>query len=324
MNQLQGIQWQVIADKGPGVPGLLLYLIPKIIAVRKNLFLVLVVSLLSISLFSCKDKPKGPDYTIRMRLAPGDSFHHRIDVTMNSGFSTGGQKMGMNMGMNTDISFYVMGDSANLTPIRMTYNKSKFSMEVSGLPGGQSQQPYLDKVGNRMEGKSVTMLLNKKYEIVDVVGFADLLPADSADSPTSNAEYKQMFSKEQVNNMMGMMFQAYPDKPVKVGESWEKEIETGIAGLGMKMKSRFKLMDVKDGIAIIDIKSSYKGKGNVQKGTVPLDMDMEGEQNGSMRINLSTGYLVDADYKIAIDAEASLMGQKVPYSISGRTVMKGE
>jgi hypothetical protein len=295
--------------------------------VRKYFILALVMSVTTNAFVGCKEKLKGPEYTIKMRLNPGDSFKHRIDVTMNSGFSMSGQKMGMNMGMNSDITFNVLGDSAGLTMIRMTYDKAKFNMEITGLPDGQIPTKTMENAGKKVEGKSITMLLNKKNEIVDVVGFADLMKRDSLQAPDSigNAEdYKKMFSKEQINSMMGMMFNAYPDKPVRIGESWEKEIETGIAGIGMKMKSKFKLMDVKNGIAIIDMKSSYKGKGKIEQGKMPVEMDMDGEQSGTMRVKISDGYLVDSDFKMAIDAEASVMGQKVPYSVSGRTVMKGE
>jgi len=137
-------------------------------------------------------------------------------------------------------------------------------------------------------------------------------------------QVKKMFSKEQMNSMLAMMFQMYPDKPVKVGETWEKEIETSLSEVKMKMKGKYTLKSVKDGVAYIDIKGNFSGKGSMNQNGMNIDMDMDGDQTGQMSIGLADGYLKDSDYKMDMEAKMNVMGQKVPMTIKAKYLMKGK
>ncbi len=292
---------------------------------KNRIALLLVSILLCFFIPSCKQKPKGPAYTIKMRLAPGDNFRQDMDASVKTGFKMGSVDMGMNMDMNFNMKFEVLGDSAGLTRIKMTYEKAKFGMEFHGVPGANdAPTEAFDTVGKKIEGKSIVLLVNKKYEIEEVIGFNEMAYGDSLEMEVYDEQTKKMFSKEQLNSMMGIMFQVYPDKPVKVGESWEREALTGMAGLKMNMKNRYKLLEVKDNIATIQLRSSYKGKGKIEQTGMELEMDMDGEQKGTITIDLRTGYLKSADQTMDVDARANIMGQKIPYKVTGHTKMKGE
>jgi hypothetical protein len=167
------------------------------------------------------------------------------------------------------------------------------------------------------------MLINEKNEIVDVTGFEEVMIGDNFEEAT-RLQMKKMFSKEQMNSMLGMMFQMYPDKPVKAGESWEKEIETAIAEVKMKLKAKFKLKSVKDGVAFIEVSGKFNGNGSMNQNGVEADMDIQGEQDGQMSIGLADGYMKSNDYTMDMKASMNVMGQKVPMTIKAKYLMKGK
>ena len=291
----------------------------------KKILPILVLLIFGIIFFSCKSKDKGgsgPAYTLKMRLAQGDKFGQDMDMTMDMNLSS--MNMGMSMKMNMAVEMEVLGDSAGLKKIRFTYTKAKMSMDMTGMPEtGMNTDDILDKAAERMLGKSIILLLNKDNDIVDVTGFTEMMNDSYYDDPTSSEQVKKMFSKDQINSMMGLMFQMYPDHPVRVGDTWEKESDMGMGPLKMRMKNKFKLKQVGNGIATIEIETKYNGKGKMEQGNMSVDMDMNGTQSGEIGVGLDDGYLEGADYKIKVKAKAKVMGQKMAYDMHGSYLMKG-
>jgi hypothetical protein len=282
---------------------------------------------LSILFVSCKNEGgSGEAYTIKMRLAPGDHFKQEMDMTMDMGIDMMGQSIKNEMGMKMMMDFDVLGDTNNLKKVKMTYGESKMTMKMN-MPGteGMDMDSIMNESSKRIEGKSILIFLDNNNKIVSVEGYDELIAGsfdDEADEAVKQ-QFKKMFSKEQANSMLGMMFQMYPDKPVKVGESWEKEIETTMAEIKMTMKGKYTLKSVKDDVANILVAGKFSGKGSMNQNGMNLDMDMDGDQNGQMNIGLKDGYLLDSDYKMDLKANMNVMGQKVPMTIKAKYMMKG-
>lgn len=284
----------------------------------------LILCLFSLSLFgilspSCNNnKGSGEAYTIKMRLNPGDKFGQDMDMNMKMGFSPMGQEMEMNMAMKTTTAFDVTADSAGMKQLLMTYKKMDISTKMK-TPEGTKDVGSSD-VGNRFVGKVIKLSMNSKNEIVDVEGF-DAAMADSL-NPEVSAQMKQFFSKDQLNNMFGMAFQMYPDGPVHVGDTWEKEMEVGVAGIKMKVKANYELKSVTNGVAHINVDGKINGKGSMAQNGIGVSMDMDGTQKGSFDIGLSNGYLKESQVKMDIKANMEAGGQKVPMTMTGYYIMK--
>lgn len=274
---------------------------------------------------ACNNKPTGEAYTLKMRLATGDSFKQDMDMLMTTKVETMGQKIENEMGMKMLMNFEVLGDTAGLKKIRMTYEDAKMSMKLKGMPGSDEMNTdsLMNMSSERIKGKGVTLLVNANNEVVDVEGFDELMTNDQLDA-TTQLQIKKMFSKEQMNGMFGMMFQMYPEKPVRVGESWDKNISTQIGEIKITMKGKYKLKAVNNDVATIDIFGDFSGKGDMSQGQMDMSMDIKGSQDGQMNIGLKDGYLKDADYKIDMKGEMSAMGQKVPMEIKGKYMIKGK
>lgn len=293
---------------------------------KKLLFSLPVISLVLVSILSCNQQGSGEAYTLKMRLAKGDSFRQELDMDMDMSFEMMGQKITMDMGIKSSNDFEVLADSANLKNIMMTYRKSEMKMDMKGMPGAENMDmnEIMNETGRKLEGKQVIIRLNDKNEIVDAEGMEAVIWGDSTETPEVREQMKQMFSKEQMNNMFGMMFNIYPDKPVKVGDTWTRQLQTGFSNVKMTMDMKYKLKSVKDGIAYIDVDGDIKTKGTMKSGPADIEMEMKGGQKGQMNVSIADGYLKDGQYTMDIDAEMGMQGMKVPMKIKGNYLVKGK
>ena len=281
----------------------------------------------SILIQSCGNNKdgSGDTYTLKMRLAPGDKFKQQMDVEMETGLEAMGNKMNTTVVMNTLVAFEVQNDSGNLKVLKMTYEDMKMSMKTDNpQAAGINMDSILAKSMEPIKGKSASIVINEKNEVVDVRGFDNLMTNEEM-SDEARMQMQKLFSKDQLNKTFGLMFQMYPDKPVKVGETWVKQVETEIANAKIKVEVEYKLASVKDGVAYLDLNGKISGKGNFsESGAEGIEVDMKGTQDGKISIGLADGYVKDGDFKMDIDAAMEMMGQKMPMKLKGKYLIQGK
>ncbi len=262
----------------------------------------------------------GNGYDIKMRLNKGDKFSQNTEMDMDMNMTIAGMAKDMKMKMSTGSSFEVGDSSAAGKDVKITYNKMNIKMDM-GLGAGVNTDSIMNQTTKGIIGKSVVITLAHN-KITDVKGF-DSLSVNSGDTASVKLMQK-MFSKESLNNAFGIMFNIYPNKKVKEGESWTADNIMDVSGMNMKVKTKYTLLRVKNDIAEISIEGTIDSKGNMTQGGMNVDMDMKGTQKGKMNIKLSDGYLSSGNYDMDIEAGMNIMGQKMPLKMKAIAVMTGE
>ncbi len=274
-----------------------------------------IICLLAILNFSCNNGPKGDAYTIKMRLKQGDSFNHNTKMKMDMAMNVPGHPIGMQVGMNAFVRFDVTGSVGENKELKLTYTDMNMTMDMgNSMPATVNMDSILKQGAKRVIGKSVIMEMSPKNEIVDVKGFDSLMVNTDSDA-ASQKMMEQMFSKDQMNSLFGVMFNMYPGKAVKVGESWTAKNKLNVNNMDMLVNAKYTLVGVKNGIADIDLDGVIDGTGKMNQGGMALDVSMKGSQKGMLTIKLDDGYLQNGSYKMDIKAEMEMMGQKVPMTI---------
>ena len=286
----------------------------------KKIFHLLVLLALSASFFyACNSGGGGETYTIKMRLNKGDTF--RQDMQTDMAMNTGGMEMKMKMDIGT--SFLVESNEPGNKVLKITYTNMNTSLDVGKFNGGViTSDSAIKKSNNSVIGKTITVNLSKDNEITNISGLDELMNSQTDDS-ASKEMMKKMFSKDQVNNLFGMMFSMYPKKPVKIGDSWNGNTTTNIAGMDIKIDIKYTLLSVKNGLAEIDVNGSVSGGGEMIKESSGMKMDMSGTQKGTLTIRMDNGYPHSGSYKMDMKAEMQMMGQKIPMTVKLNHTMKG-
>lgn len=262
----------------------------------------------------------GEAYTIKMRLNKGDQFNNNIK--MNTEMTAAVMTMKMNMAFDTKFEVLESTDTGKV--LQLTYTKADAHMDMGSLGSiGNAADSILQNTYKKMVGKSIRMTLTPDYKISSVSGFDSLVVSDMADE-MSRQTVEKMFSKDQLNNTFGMYFNLYPSKPVKVGDTWESETSMSLADINMKVKIKYKLASVKNGVADIDVDGVIDGSGTMNKGSNSMNMNMSGTQKGTMSVNLSDGYLINGGYKMDVKADMEMMGQKIPMTLKADYTVSGK
>jgi hypothetical protein len=290
---------------------------------KLSLSALALITLCAICFIACNSAGSGEAYNIKMRLNNGDSFNHDIKMNMQMNTAAMGQSIDMKMTMDAGIGFNVLNGSGENKELTMTYKKMQMGMNM-----GQMQQAanintdsIMNEQTKKMVGKSVGITLSPKNEIINVKGFDSV--ANASEDPAVQEMMKKMFSKEELNSMMGMMFSMYPGKPVKVGDTWSNTASMNIANIDMKVKMNYKLIGVKNGLADIDVDGVIDGKGNMNQSGIKLEMAMSGTQKGTLTIKMDDGYLKNGAYKMDVKADMEMMGQKIPMTMKADYTLSG-
>lgn len=285
----------------------------------KHYLPLLAYSCLLLVIFSCNNKSApGEAYTLKMRLAAGDTFNQNMDMGMKMNFEAAGQKLEMTMDMKVDMAFKVTAASEGSRDLTLTYKNMEVQTEMKGMEGMNKQMN--NEALKNIIGKTVTLKINNKNEITDVVGFEEALLSDTTNLAARNM-IKEMFTKEKMNSLFSMMFQLYPEKPIRVGDEWEREVKTAMAGLDMKVLGKYTLISVKDSVATIKMDGKYIADGKMAEG---MEMKMDGTQTGEVNLKLADGYLKNSQIKIDLDGSMKVMGQNVPVKMKGNYIIKGD
>lgn len=283
----------------------------------KFLFIVSVVFLVG-----CKSEK---EYTLKMRLSKGDHFSQKQKSDMKMSFAMMGQNFDSKMKMDGAMDFDVLDSTATENNIRVTYTKMEMSSEMGGINGAPTQAAdSMARIqAKNIEGRSIILTLDKQNKITNVSGFDSIYSAQAKDEKIVKM-MKEFFSKESVNSMFGYLFNMYPNHPVKIGDSWKKQMEMNMAGLEMTIDYTYTLTDVKDNKANIKIDGIIKGNGKMKVMAMELDAKMDGSQKGTMAVNLENGYMGDGNYKMDMKADIDIKGQKMSMKMNGDYLIKGE
>jgi Family of unknown function (DUF6263) len=279
-----------------------------------NLYFLITVAFSAV-LFSCNDGLSGEAYTIKMRMNKADTFHQNIKMDMNMKMNVMGQAMDMKMNMDAGITFEVTDTTATSKELKLTYTKMHMGMDMGNKAmAAINMDSIMNASIEKMIGKAVLIELSSSNEITQVKGFDSLL-LNSSDNEASKQMMEKMFSKDQMNNMFGMMFSMYPGKPVKVGETWTSKSKVNLANIDMQINIKYKLVGVKNGLADIDVDGIIDGKGDMKQNGMSIGMTMSGTQKGMLTIKMKDGYLENGSYKMDVKADMEMAGQKVPMTI---------
>jgi hypothetical protein len=284
--------------------------------IKKKLF-IFRISLFALLIFLFNSSVFSQVYTIKMNLNPGDTFNY--NMTMNMGIST--QGMDIRMDIETGCLFKVISNNDS-KELQMSYTKMNMSTDMNGGPANSVSDSILKAVTKQFIGKSVILKFSDDNQVTEVIGL-DSLMVNSEQSEIYQQTVKQLFSKDQINNLFGIMFSMYPKNPVKIGDSWNVDPTVNVNGINMTINITYTLAEIKNGLANITLDAVINSKGEIKNSTMDIPVTMNGTEKGTIAINLSDGYMHNAAYKMDLDAVMEASGQKIPMTLKGDYLLTG-
>ncbi|HEU4471153.1 MAG TPA: DUF6263 family protein, partial [Flavisolibacter sp.] len=262
----------------------------------KGLRIILSLSLIASVIVNQGCSNDSEAKVLKFNLEKGKGYRYTMNTKMNQ--EMGGQKMATEM--KFDYRFEVVNDSADVKTVKATYDRLAMNMS---LPNGDvnvdTDQPVADSITGEnpaammqgmfgaMKGKSFTLKVDAEGNILSVEGITEMAEAMVSSMKVDEslkAGMRQMFvaqfNDESMKQNFAPAFNIYPNKPVKVGDSWDKKVTLQMGG-SMSFNTTYTVKKIEGDNVTVGSKSSI----NIQGVT--------GDQTGEFVIDAKTGLMED-------------------------------
>jgi hypothetical protein len=275
----------------------------------------LFIAFLSIAFIatSCGGKTKGGsdgpgssgEIELKLNLTKGTKYDMKISMVSNAEMNMMGQAVSTTSDMNMGMDYEVVDvlPSGNFL-VRSTFKTIKLTGETMGM-----KYDYDSETGKAtgMQAEQMQQSMKKKigeYTEMEMAKNGTIVSTKMSPGLSDGKSNKK-------GGFENFNYTIFPEKKIKVGDTWESDIEQEMEGMVLVLKSKYKLVSVKDGLAeismdgTIDIKPGGKGK-------------ISGTQTGTSKIEIATGMNKEMIMDQNIDMELDDMGMKMPMKLKNK------
>jgi len=144
------------------------------------------------------------------------------------------------------------------------------------------------KMFSIIKGKSFTMQVNEKGEVVSVAGFDKIgeavvnemnLPEEM--KSMMRQRFQKQFNDEAVKQMFSQSFDVFPNKYVKAGDNWKKN--TNLSALKQDVATVYTVKSIKGSRVFLNGESRLRSSDGKNSGT----------QTSKLIIDVRTGLMID-------------------------------
>lgn len=236
--------------------------------------------------------------------------------------------------MSTYYSMLVTEDDGALKTIKTTFDRFKMNMGVMGMQiEVDTEKPFVggsdtsaadnplamvNRLLGAIKGQQFVMKVDAEGKVQDVQGFqemgmkiADSLGLDEAKKKEMLQSFSQQFNEKNIKEQFERVLYIFPNKEVKVGDSWQKTTTTS-GPMGGKYRSTYTVTEIEGDMVTLEEKTKIESDNEQLK--------LSGEQTGELVVDSRTGLVVSADMDMNMETTSS--GTKV--TMKGKTKIKGE
>jgi FKBP-type peptidyl-prolyl cis-trans isomerase len=253
----------------------------------------------------------------RLRLKQGQSYGLRMLSEQKIVQTINGRQINITQVIGFDMRYDVLkvDEAGNLT-VKFSYTGATFMMNGpmgnleydSSVPGDKIADPV--KGIAAMVGQSLQLTMSPAGRVLAIQGIDAMMDKmiKAVDTPDANmreliqGQMKAQFNTESIKKMTESSAAVYPDKPVAIGESWNRNAAFAAMGSpSLAMQSTYTLKDRRDGIAIIDSEAKMGGDANaptVKVGMMDVKNELSGEMKSSLELEEATGWIRKSDGRL--------------------------
>jgi hypothetical protein len=263
---------------------------------------------------------QGETHKLEWKLKEGEVFYNKTSVVMDQTIEVMGQTIDQKIEMRTVLKFKVKSVKAGATVVEMTYIENK--IDAAGLPGAN--------IGDKLKDVTFTATLDDKMKVTKLEGYDKFLDALADGDAAQKKLMKAMMPEETIRQAFGQTFAIAPDKPVAVGDKWERTDKMALGPLGnVEAKSTFKLDSVKGDTATISLKGDLTFKAGDGGGDLPFKItkaDLKAKNfTGTHTFDIKAGRLSGSKVEMDMDGTMTIAvaGQEIDAKLKMKMTTSG-
>ncbi len=225
------------------------------------------------------------------------------DYSMDFDISQRGANENMTSKMMADYTMEVTEGTANTKTLKTTFQRMYMRMQMpertvemdsnkpvdTTLTLEQDPMNMMNRVFGALKGKSFVMHVNSAGEVTEVTGLREIAQAMVGEMGLPQTQqmivaqvFDQQFNDQSIKDMFSQSFNIFPDKPIKVGDTWEKKMKMPM-GTNQELTNQYTVKDIEGNLVTLDVVSKMSG-------------DASGQQKGIMVVDAKTGLVMNATF----------------------------
>ncbi|WP_316844600.1 DUF6263 family protein [Pedobacter psychrodurus] len=292
-----------------------------------KIFATILCSLISIGAFAQKT------YVLRQNYPTGYKYDFSITSDQIINQKIGGQDVHLTQNIGTDYTFDITEGHSGEKDIKVTYNRifiKSIAMGTSMTFNSDDQDSTKKNPFSGLKGASFFMTVTPNGGIKTVAGIEKMLDNMAVKMSNDTNEIKQIknelgkqFSAEVVKQTMESSFKIYPDRAVKIGDSWTVDTKMQMS-MPIETITQYTLKEVKDGIAILSVKGTLVSKGNFEAMGNKMETDLSGTNSGETSLDIKTGIVLNSHLRIELYGKMKSMGKDIDFEMQGINKIVGK
>jgi len=281
------------------------------------------------SLVVCAQKT----YVLKQNYPTGNRYDFSFvsDQIINQKIT--GKSINSTQTIGTDYIFDITEGHNGDKDLKVTYNKLYMKSNAMGNAmtlSSDDQDSTKKNPFSGLKGASFYMTISPSGTIKTVAGIDQMLDNMAIRMTNDTSQVKQIknalskqFSNEIVKQTMESSFKIYPDKPVKIGDSWTVDTKMQMS-MPIETITQYTLKEVKDGIAILSVKGTLVSKGNFEAMGNKMETDLQGTNSGETSIDIKTGIVLNSHLRVELYGKMKSMGQDIDFEMQGINKITGK
>jgi hypothetical protein len=271
---------------------------------RKTILsLIPVLVLITVVFQSCQSTQKtSSGQVMKFNLQKGKIYDY--DMAFDIDQQMQGQTMEINM--KSGYTLEVVDEAGDVKNIKTTFGRIVMDMsgvgpmkmtvdtDESDIASKDEVSQVMHKVLKAMVGKSFMMKVNSEGKVLEFSGFAEVrnaivqsLGLEGQDAKDAELMSGQVMNDDNLRKSFEQAFFIFPNKEVKVGDTWTKEMQMG-GMMPLKVSSTYTVKSIEGDHATLSMDGTISSTSEAAK--------MNGTQNGTMIVDLKTGLVVNSDF----------------------------
>lgn len=268
---------------------------------------------------------------LKFNFEKGKGYDYEMNIDMDQEIMGSSTKLGI----ATYYSMDVMEDDGKVKVLQARYDRFKMDMDLFGMKlnvdtekpvdtAGASKDPMqmISRLFGAIKGKQFRMKVDAEGKVLEINGFKEIaesiissMELDAEDQKEvrgkMETQFDQQFNDQNIREQFERVLYIFPNKEVKVGDSWQKSSNMSNKMSG-KMNSTYKVAEIEGDMVTLEEKTKIVSADDA--------MEVEGEQNGILVVDSRTGLVVTAD--LVMDMTAKAGGMSI--DIKAKTKIKGK
>ena len=295
----------------------------------KNIFLlpaIILILIVASGVQSCKNADASAGSVLKFNLEKDKQYDYEIIWDMDQKVMDKDSKINLLAGY----SFEVTDEKDRIKTLRGVYKNFKLYMKIMDMEididtdkpvsnmSEDDQMGLMKKIFTGIKGKAFTMMVDEEGNVLSVSGFDEIIKS-MIDSSGVNEDMKlqmkvslrDQFNEQELKNQFAQVFMIFPNKSVKVGDSWQKDYRMG-GKMPANFSTTYTVKKMEADQVTLDAKTIIAPAGG--------EMEVTGKQAGTLLVDSKNGLVINAEFSQNMETKT----QDLQIIINGKGKIKGK